>query len=115
MATLSLTTQRVTAPRATLRSEKSRRNVASVATSGRRLVVCASAEGSDPLKEAVGASIPAPEDVSPDEFARFYKLLQCADPAEVEKKCLEMIQANELTEGVLKAGFAVLELSLIHI
>jgi len=61
------------------------------------------------VKEAVGASVPAPEDVSPDEFARFYALLQCADVAEVEKKCLEMIQAGELTEGVLKAGFAVLE------
>ena len=73
------------------------------------MLVRASAEGSDPLKEAVGASTPAPEDVSPDEFARFYGLLQCADVAEVEKKCLEMIQAGELTEGVLKAGFAVLE------
>ena len=110
MATLSINTQRVTAPRATLKYEKSR-HVASVtpATSGRRLLVRASAEGSDPVKEAIGASVPAPEDVSPDEFARFYALLQCADVAEVEKKCLEMIQANELTEGVLKAGFAVLE------
>ena len=113
MATLCVSTQRVTAPRATLKHGKSRRVPSSVTptrdTSGRRLLVRASAEGSDPVKEAVGASVPAPEDVSPDEFARFYGLLQCADVAEVEKKCLEMIQAGELTEGVLKAGFAVLE------
>ena len=113
MATLCLTTQRVTAPRATLKHGKSRHVPSSVTptrdTSGRRLLVRASAEGSDPVKEAIGASVPAPEDVSPDEFARFYALLQCADVAEVEKKCLEMIQAGELTEGVLKAGFAVLE------
>lgn len=73
------------------------------------MVRVARASANDDIKEAVKKSMPVPTDVTPDEFALFYGLLQCADVAEVEKKCVHLIENNKLTEGVLKAGFATLE------
>ena len=108
--------QRMTAVRASASLTKFRQTpvacFASVKKCARRVCVVVRAEDAsvpDPVKQAVDAAAPAPTDVSSDEFALFYGLLQCADVAEVEKKCLAMIEEGKLTEGVLKAGFATLE------
>jgi hypothetical protein len=118
MATITLMTPRATAPRATLpgKQHRDRRHFGTARRVKPSRVPVARASSrdepqkpADPIRDAVNASTPVPVDVSPDEFAQFYGLLQCTDVAEVEKKALAMIEEGKLTEGVLKAGFATLE------
>ena len=63
----------------------------------------------DDISEAVASAAPVPESVTPEDFSKFMSILNSESVEDLEKRTSELVQAGELTEGVVEAAFVTLE------
>ena len=68
----------------------------------------ATSEPGDGLRDALNEARAAPAGVSEEDFANFYKVLNCQTPEEATALVRTMCERGELTEGVVEAALATM-------